>query len=705
MRRAIATSLAFVLGVATRLPAQPHELGCDPSPPVKQALAEYALRDRPELNWSERQKLRREIMGRLLADYPGSVHAHRTRIDRAIWHFPDEAVQIREAYRRQAAARPDYPLALYAAGHALAGIDTSEAIRLLERALEGEPSFPWPHLPLAQARLSGRFADREKARAHIAAFFKGCPASVDEEALSLLSEHSPHELQARVAQALRARLASSADPSELRAYATLWALEFRTQPVKQRAELRGRVAEDAARLARLQEADAALLAVAVSGLKQSQAPVEHVRALEDRILKEFPRSEQALSVLRARWNEANKAPEPTAPAEEWDHWGRAHAAALEQWIAQFPHDYWLANSYFRELALLPDVPPEKLLRVGENWIRAGDNYWPPSSERLEVAVELLWRGIAAHRAFEMIEEGIPLDRRDWERRYQRDTLVGEQLESRQRWRESMQLGWVALRLRAYRLAGKPALAEKLAADVEGPEPKHPDNLSQYWRNRARLAHTRKRLVDAVAFYVRALQARKDEPRPVRGRIRDPLKDEALGVWREAKGSPETFALLLAPLSRKAKEQTGGEWRRPARELPQFELADLNGNPWRLKTLAGKVLLINLWATWCGPCRAELPRIQKLHERVKDRKDLAVLTFNVDEEAGLVEPFVKEKGYTFPVLLAYSFVGNLFDGYGIPQNWIIDAEGMWLWEDVGFDPASPSFEDELLALLERTKTPK
>lgn len=686
------------------VPAQePGDLGCDPAPEVRQALWEYQLRDRRDLDWAARQKLRREIMGRLLAQYPRDVHVHRVRIDRAIWYFPDEAAQIREAYRRQAAERPDDALALYAGGYALSGYDTPEAIRLLERSLQRQPSFPWPHLGLAHARLAGKFADKERARAHIASFFKACPASLDSEALSLLSENSPHVLQAQVAQALRARLASSADPAELRAHSTVWAIEFRTRPVKEHPELRRQVTADAARLASLGGADAPLLEVAVNGLRQGNAPAERIRAVEDRILKEYPRTEQALNVLRARWNEANKAPDPTAPAEDWDRWTRASAAAIEGWIAQFPYDYWLANSYFGTLAQLPDAPPEKLLRAGEDWIRKGDNYWPPAgSERLFVGGELLKRGIAAGRALEMIETGILLDLKDWERRYVCDTLTEEQSESRKRWHESMQLDWAGLRLQAHRLAGKPELAEKLAAEVDGPEPKHADNLSKYWWNRARLAHIRGRWADAIAFYVRASHTRKEEPAKWRGRIEDPLKEEALALWREAKGSPETFASLTAPPSRKAKEEASSRWERPQKALPQFELADLNGSTWRLKALEGRVLLINLWATWCGPCKAELPKIQKLHERVKERKDLAVLTFNVDEEAGRVEPFVKEKGYTFPVLLAYSLVENLFEGYGIPQNWIIDAQGKWLWQNVGFDPVSSTWEDDMLALLERTR---
>ena len=120
------------------------------------------------------------------------------------------------------------------------------------------------------------------------------------------------------------------------------------------------------------------------------------------------------------------------------------------------------------------------------------------------------------------------------------------------------------------------------------------------------------------------------------------------------------------------------WKLPAKDLPAFELADLAGKTWRLKDLAGRAVLINVWATWCGPCQAELPKLEKLYEQVKDRSDLQILTLTIDEDLGAVAPFLKEKGYTFPVLPAFSFVTGLLDIVAIPQNWIVDGKGMWRW---------------------------
>jgi len=102
----------------------------------------------------------------------------------------------------------------------------------------------------------------------------------------------------------------------------------------------------------------------------------------------------------------------------------------------------------------------------------------------------------------------------------------------------------------------------------------------------------------------------------------------------------------------------GEWEKPGRELPEFELADLSGKNWRLRNLNGKAVLINVWATWCGPCQVELPHIQKLYEKVKSRSDIQLLTINVDENLGVVEPFMRENGYNFPVLPGSGFISNV-----------------------------------------------
>jgi thiol-disulfide isomerase/thioredoxin len=210
-----------------------------------------------------------------------------------------------------------------------------------------------------------------------------------------------------------------------------------------------------------------------------------------------------------------------------------------------------------------------------------------------------------------------------------------------------------------------------------------------------------RKTDALTYYQQALLTRLQPPAPWRGKLEDDLTDEARALWKDIGGSEVAWAVWSKPPAAKAPELAEGRWEKPKKQIPVFELADLQGKTWKLKTLEGKSVLINLWATWCGPCNAELPQLQKLYDKVKDRTDLLVLTFNVDEDLGLVEPFMKEKGYTFPVLPAYSLVVNLLDGYAIPQNWVLDPRGAWRWTQLGYG-GEPDWVGDMIQRLESVK---
>ena len=107
--------------------------------------------------------------------------------------------------------------------------------------------------------------------------------------------------------------------------------------------------------------------------------------------------------------------------------------------------------------------------------------------------------------------------------------------------------------------------------------------------------------------------------------------------------------------------------------PDFELTNLTGDHIRLSELRGTVVLINFWATWCGPCRLEMPAIQERYERY--RPELAVLAVDFDEPADEVKKFVEELGLTFEVLLdPGAKVQDLYRVRGYPTTYLVDAEG-------------------------------
>ena len=109
------------------------------------------------------------------------------------------------------------------------------------------------------------------------------------------------------------------------------------------------------------------------------------------------------------------------------------------------------------------------------------------------------------------------------------------------------------------------------------------------------------------------------------------------------------------------------------EHADFTLTDLDGKSWTLQSLHGKVVLVNFWATWCPPCRKEMPDLDALYRKFKD-KGLVVLAIS-DEEMAKVKPFLAERNLAFPILLDPGRkINDLFRVDGIPKTFIYDREG-------------------------------
>jgi peroxiredoxin len=109
--------------------------------------------------------------------------------------------------------------------------------------------------------------------------------------------------------------------------------------------------------------------------------------------------------------------------------------------------------------------------------------------------------------------------------------------------------------------------------------------------------------------------------------------------------------------------------------PDFTLKDLSGSDVTLSGLRGQVVLINFWATWCGPCRLEMPAIQAEYEELR-ASGLMVLAVNLDEPQPAVQAFADELGLTFPVLLdPGAKVNDLYRVRGYPTTFFVDREGV------------------------------
>ncbi len=119
--------------------------------------------------------------------------------------------------------------------------------------------------------------------------------------------------------------------------------------------------------------------------------------------------------------------------------------------------------------------------------------------------------------------------------------------------------------------------------------------------------------------------------------------------------------------------------------PQFEVSDLEGNPARLSDYEGEVVMINIWATWCAPCRFEMPSMERLHQRFKD-DGLRILAISVDAKLGEadqvgrpggdLQAFADSLGLTFTILHDPSGeIQHLYQTTGVPETLLVGRDGV------------------------------
>ena len=122
------------------------------------------------------------------------------------------------------------------------------------------------------------------------------------------------------------------------------------------------------------------------------------------------------------------------------------------------------------------------------------------------------------------------------------------------------------------------------------------------------------------------------------------------------------------------------------EMPAFDLKDLRGKRLSSEELRGKVVLIDFWATWCGPCKKEMPGYQRLLERYGPR-GLVVIGFKFDTMADTEDPlkFARRMGVSYPLAIAPDELKEKFGGIeGLPTTMLYDREGILRKKVVGFE---------------------
>ncbi len=667
--------------LAAPLCAQP----CLPHAPVSAAFDEM---DRAAATAATPERVWQDGLTRLRAAHPGDFHVALAEIRRLRGStLPRIRDEVEARYR---SAAPEPPARLLEA-FAWIGDDTPKAIAAFRSLKQEHPKLVWAEFGLAYIHTFPAFRQPEAVATHLLAFAEACPEALD--AYELLPRVDLPAHAARFAALLRPQLESARTLQALRLWPVLWAQEFKAKL----PDARERVAADLPRIQEKARAGMELDRVRLQAARLT-GDMDTAREIQTRLNRQMedrmtPPAMRALS----EWLRANPQPPSWEPGAR-----RAWARRSLEFIDQLPDPaaggFFVLSARAQRLAEIPDREANEVRAAGERALALLD------AERAGLSPQNYYRIVEAYlerpELHGLIPESLDTARNIPPPAYRASDLLPQSRDDETVIQRSARLERQAASLYRAELAAMQGdegqserhLAEFVEAlDRERPAPGSPALRGDpYPQFEMRLYETRSRIAlragqkRAAALWLRRGSLALVAGRPTGGP--HPSMDRALDLWRHSGGTDSEWAALgpAAPV-RPPRVEIDPRERAPGRAFPEFELSDTGGRAWSLATLKGRPALINIWATWCGPCLLELPEIEKLHRALAQSGEAIVLTLNLDDNPGVIEPFLREKGYTFPVIPARAWVEERLPPAGIPRNLLIDARGQWAKEFLGFDP--------------------
>ena len=686
---------------------------CEPSDAVKEDIRKVNRVNYENLPFATRRERQIAMLQELLKKYPGDFHVQRRYQDARRSGLLVDWEPLAADYREQMEKSPRDPVAVYLYSRLLIGRDTKQTIELSNKLLQLSPDFPWAHLQLAEIYDYPTFKDTTKSVEHLKQWMSKCPKSLD--GLRLIARTGNKTLMTNAAQSLRSRLESSTAIEDLAYWDQLWTLEFKVKPVPEHEQVRKQIAADLTRL-RTRDLDTQERLEALQiGYKQLGDKAGQ-RFVEEEFLRRMPKSSAARRAVQSRFFDEHPYPKFEASDAEKQAFHKAVVQVTSEWLKRWPDDELTWSNRVRSLMQVEESTNEDIEAAYNGFARVHDgqtSYTIPPLENT-LARFYLKRGSHLEAVPALLQKGIDEIDRLEKHRNPSDVFPRNEDAEGANTRFIRMDSWPMMAEAYARLKQPDKAREVLAQLAEVIKPKESSKKESqaryyiygqtvYWQAAGKVAEVEQRKLDALMAYQTALFFQSKRSTPASDK-KDELTETTERLWKELGGTDQGWNAFLARKEvSKSKLETAevSSWDTKNTPLNAFELTDLQGRNWSLADLKGKVAFINLWATWCGPCLAELPFVQKLDQKLKGRTDVVVLTLNTDEEVGKVEPFMKENKYSFPVLLGQAYA----DGIGvnsIPRNWVISADGKLVFEGIGFGGEGEEWMKKAVELIEKVK---
>jgi thiol-disulfide isomerase/thioredoxin len=378
------------------------------------------------------------------------------------------------------------------------------------------------------------------------------------------------------------------------------------------------------------------------------------------------------------WLKVHPYPKRDAPRSEQEHFDQELAQASGEWVRHWPDDPLAWQWRLSSLAKVPNTTNEDLEKAGDALLNALEQH--PFRGVLmfpfQTSVAQVWngRGLRLAQCVELAKQALSIID---ENENANPTMA--------RMRAAMFLGG-----RAQTLAVEADAARKLkdfnTAGHAVAELKRLSGQSsnfgvryQYLAEAARLAEAEGHKADALLYYRLLLTTTSAAPED---------KKLARDLWKQTGGTEEGFKIWSSPEQQDNKAAVSNDattWTQLSKPIAPFlGRPDLNGKVWSIGDLKGKRTIVIVWATWCPPCREEMPVVEKFFQSLQKRSDLQLITLNVDKDSARAQKFVTDNHLDLPIIPAdLELIDTTVGQVGLPRVWVVDGSGNVRLEQVGY----------------------